>query len=188
VLAAMRKVPRHAFVPPEIRSRAYDDSALPIGFGLTISQPYIVAAMTEAAHVHAENRVLEIGTGSGYQAAVLAAMGCDVYTIEINADLAKRTELVFQQQGLRTIKRRTGDGYFGWSEAAPFDAILVTAAAAEVPKPLLDQLKVGGHLVIPLGTDEQVLTVVTKTSDGTTREPLLDVLFGPMLGAIRDRR
>src|SRR5258706_3541543 len=126
VLEAMRVVPRHQFVPHEIRGRAYADSALPIGFGLTISQPYIVATMTVAAHVRRGSRVLEIGTGSGYQAAVLAAMGCEVYTIEIDEELAKRTRAVFRFLGLRTIQFRTGDGYFGWADAAPFDAILVT--------------------------------------------------------------
>jgi len=190
VLAAMRKVPRHAFVPPEIRAQAYDDRALPIGFGLTISQPYIVAMMSEAAHVRPENRVLEIGTGSGYQAAVLAAIGCQVYTIEINEQLAKRTDLVFRQQGLHTIVNRTGDGYRGIADAAPFDAILVTAAAPEIPRPLLDQLKPGGRMVIPIGgADEQQLEVVTRDADGSIHEePLLDVLFGPMLGEIRKQK
>ena len=185
VLAAMRAVPRHEFVPPTIRPRAYDDSALPIGFGLTISQPFIVATMTEAAHVTKGSRVLEIGTGSGYQAAVLAALGCQVYTIEINDELAKRTDLVFRELGLHTIQFRTGDGYFGWPEAAPFDAILVTAAAPRVPKPLLDQLKPGGRIVIPVGVDDQNLEVVTKSADGTTVDDLMPVLFGPMTGEVR---
>jgi len=185
VLAAMRAVPRHEFVPPTIRTRAYDDSALPIGFGLTISQPFIVATMTEAAHVAKGSRVLEIGTGSGYQAAVLAAIGCQVYTIEINDDLAKRTDLVFRELGLHTIQVRTGDGYFGWPEAAPFDAILVTAAAPRVPKPLLDQLKPGGRIVIPVGIDDQNLEVVTKDAGGTTVDELMPVLFGPMTGEVR---
>jgi protein-L-isoaspartate(D-aspartate) O-methyltransferase len=185
VLAAMRTVPRHEFVPPTIRKRAYDDSALPIGFGLTISQPFIVATMTESAHVTKGSRVLEIGTGSGYQAAVLSALGCQVYTIEINDELAKRTDLVFRELGLHTIQFRTGDGYFGWPEAAPFDAILVTAAAPRVPKPLLDQLKPGGRMVIPVGTDDQNLEVVTKGADGTTVDELMPVLFGPMTGEVR---
>jgi protein-L-isoaspartate(D-aspartate) O-methyltransferase len=187
VLAAMRKVPRQEFVPPEIRAHAYDDRALPIGFGLTISQPYIVAMMTEAAHVRPEDRVLEIGTGSGYQAAVLAALGCQVYTIEINPDLAKRTDLVFRQQGLHTIQNRTGDGYRGMPDAGPFDAILVTAAAPEIPRPLLDQLKPGARMVIPVGgPDAQQLEVVTRDAKGIVHEEqLLDVIFGPMLGEIR---
>jgi protein-L-isoaspartate(D-aspartate) O-methyltransferase len=189
VLAAMRKVPRHEFVPPEMRVHAYEDRALPIGFGLTISQPYIVAMMTEAAHVRPENRVLEIGTGSGYQAAVLAALGCQVYTIEINPDLAKRTDLVFRNLGLHTIQNRTGDGYDGIPEAAPFDAILVTAAAPEIPKPLLDQLKPGGRMVIPVGDTEQRLEVVTRDArGGIHEEELLDVLFGPMLGKVRHEK
>lgn len=185
VLAAMRAVPRQSFVPPDIRARAYDDSALPIGFGLTISQPFIVATMTEAAHLTKGNRVLEIGTGSGYQAAVLSALGCQVYTIEINEGLAKRTDLVFRELGLHTIQFRTGDGYFGWPEAAPFDAIIVTAAAPRVPQPLLDQLKPGGRIVIPVGTDDQSLEVVTRDPHGTNVEELMPVLFGPMLGEVR---
>jgi protein-L-isoaspartate(D-aspartate) O-methyltransferase len=186
VLAAMRAVPRHEFVPPAIRSHAYDDSAQQIGFGLTISQPFIVATMTEAAHITAGNRVLEIGTGSGYQAAVLRQLGCQVYTIEIHDQLAKRTDAVFWYLGIHTIQFRTGDGYFGWPEAAPFDAILVTAAAPEVPKPLLEQLKPGGRIVIPIGgPDDQTLEVITRDADGVTTKELLPVLFGPMTGEVR---
>jgi len=188
VLAAMRAVPRHSFVPPAIRARAYEDSALPIGFGLTISQPFIVATMTEAAHIKRGSRVLEIGTGSGYQAAILSALGCQVYTIEINEELAKRTDLVFKDLGLTTIQFRTGDGYFGWPEAAPFDAIIVTAAAPRVPKPLLDQLKPGGRVVIPVGIDDQNLEVVTLDADGTHVEELMQVMFGPMTGEARRRK
>jgi len=182
VLAAMRKVPRHEFVPDAIRSRAYDDSALAIGFDQTISQPYIVAAMTEAARVGPGKRVLEIGTGSGYQCAVLAETGADVYSIEIDEELAKRTRAVFRYLNLRTIQFRTGDGYFGWKDAAPFDAILVTAAAPHVPPLLLEQLKPGGRMVIPVGDrDRQVLEVVTH--DGAP-EQLMEVIFGPMRGEI----
>ena len=183
LLAVMRAVPRHEFIPHDVRARAYADSALPIGFGLTISQPYIVAMMTQAAQLGPKCRVLEVGTGSGYQAAVLSQLGCEVYTIEINEGLAKRTRAVFRHLGLQTIQFRTGDGYYGWPDAAPFDAILVTAAAPEIPKPLLQQLKRDGRMVIPVGgPDEQVLEVITK--DGEPRE-LLPVRFGPMLGAIR---
>ncbi len=184
LLAAMRQVPRHLFVPHEVRSRAYADTALPIGFGLTISQPFIVATMTAAAHVKRGDRVLEIGTGSGYQAAVLNALGCEVYTIEIDEELAKRTRAVFRYLGLRTIQFRTGDGYFGWPDAAPFDAILVTAAAPDVPEPLFEQLKPGGRIVIPVGRDEQVLEAVTRDGDGTHVERLMDVLFGAMHGEV----
>ena len=185
LLAVMRSVPRHEFVPHEIRARAYADSALPIGFGLTISQPYIVAMMTQAAELGTKCRVLEIGTGSGYQAAVLSQLGCEVYTIEINEGLAKRTRAVFRHLGLQTIQFRTGDGYYGWPDAAPFDAILVTAAAPEIPKPLLEQLKTGGRMVIPVGgPDEQVLEVLTK--DGDAKE-LIPVRFGPMLGKVREQ-
>jgi protein-L-isoaspartate(D-aspartate) O-methyltransferase len=184
LLAAMRKVPRHLFVPHEVRARAYADSALPIGFGLTISQPYIVATMTSAAHIKRGDRVLEIGTGSGYQAAVLAAMGCEVYTIEIDEDLAKRTRAVFRFLNLRTIQFRTGDGYFGWPDAAPFDAILVTAAAPDVPPPLFEQLKPGGRIVIPVGTEEQELEVVTHDHEGVHTERLMEVIFGRMHGEV----
>jgi protein-L-isoaspartate(D-aspartate) O-methyltransferase len=189
VLAAMRQVPRHEFIPPDIRARAYADSALPIGFGLTISQPYIVATMTQAAHLEPGNRVLEIGTGSGYQAAVLSAIGCEVYTIEIDEGLAKRTRAVFRYLGLRTIQFRTGDGYFGWPDAAPFDAILVTAAAPDVPRPLLEQLKPGGRIVIPVGDpDGQNLEVITSDVNGAHVDSLMPVLFGPMSGEVRKRR
>jgi protein-L-isoaspartate(D-aspartate) O-methyltransferase len=189
VLAAMRDVPRHMFVPHEVRARAYDDSALPIGFGLTISQPYIVATMTSAAHIKRGDRVLEIGTGSGYQAAILYAMGCEVYTIEIEEELAKRTRAVFRHLGLRTIQFRTGDGYFGWADAAPFDAILVTTAAPVVPPPLLEQLKPGGRIVIPVGTrEEQFLEVVTREHGEMHTEQLMQVIFGSMHGEIDKSR
>jgi protein-L-isoaspartate(D-aspartate) O-methyltransferase len=182
VIAAMKTVPRHAFVPEGQRRRAYDDTALPIGFEQTISQPYIVAAMTEAAKVAPGDRVLEIGTGSGYQAAVLAALGADVYSIEIVEPLAKRTHALLAELGYDQLHLRIGDGYRGWSEAAPFAAIIVTAAPPAVPQPLIDQLAVGGRLVIPVGDDAQELRVLTKTPDGTTTEDLMDVMFVPMTG------
>jgi protein-L-isoaspartate(D-aspartate) O-methyltransferase len=189
VLAAMRRVPRHRFVPPDMRDRAYDDTALPIGFGLTISQPSIVAMMTEAAHVDSGDKVLEIGTGSGYQAAVLAELGAKVYTIEIHPELAERTGKLLDKLGLDSkISLQVGDGYFGWPLQAPFDAILVTCAAARVPPKLLPQLRPGGRMVLPLGDEtSQVLTVLTKNADGTyDQSALLEVLFGRMTGAIED--
>jgi protein-L-isoaspartate(D-aspartate) O-methyltransferase len=189
VLAAMKITPRHEFVPPSIRHRAYDDSPLPIGFDLTISQPYIVATMTEAAHVKAGDKVLEIGTGSGYQAAVLATMGAKVYTMELHPELSKRTQLVLKKLGYREISMRTGDGYFGWPDAAPFDAILITCATPTLPPALVEQLKVGGRIVAPIGDDyDQELMVITKTDDGLEHDALMGVRFGPMKGEIDKQR
>lgn len=189
VIAAMKITPRHEFVPPAIRHQAYDDRPLPIGFDLTISQPFIVATMTQAARVKAGDRVLEIGTGSGYQAAVLAMMGAKVYTIEIHEELAKRTKRVLERTGFREVQLRTGDGYFGWSDAAPFDAILITCAVPAIPPPLLAQLKLGGRIVAPIGDDfEQELVVLTKTPSGVVRESLMGVRFGLMHGEIDNRR
>jgi len=183
VLAAMRKVPRHEFVPDAIRSRAYDDSALAIGFDQTISQPYIVAAMTEAARVGPGKRVLEIGTGSGYQCAVLAETGADVYSIEIVQPLAERTHAVLARLGYDKLHLRIGDGYRGWPEAAPFDAIVVTAAPKQIPQPLIDQLAVGGRLVIPVGEQKaQRLEVVERGANGTVTKEMFDVEFVPMTG------
>jgi protein-L-isoaspartate(D-aspartate) O-methyltransferase len=184
VLAAMRSVPRHELVPEDVRDRAYEDRPLPIGFDVTISQPYIVAAMTEAAQLEPGERVLEVGTGSGYQAAVLAELGAEVYSIEIIEPLAKRTQADLARLGYgKRVHLRIGDGYRGWPEAAPFDAIIVTAAPAQVPQPLIDQLAVGGRLVIPVGADgEQQLKVITRDAKGTTSETLMDVRFVPMTG------
>ena len=188
VITAMRLVPRHAFVPPSVRDRAYDDRALPIGFDKTISQPYIVALMTEAAQVKAGDNVLEIGTGSGYQAAVLAMMGAQVTTIEIHKELTARTREVLKATGFSQVKLIEGDGYAGVPDAAPFDAIIVTCAAPKVPAPLIAQLKTGGRLVMPVGDMEQSIIALTKTADGTLkREIVLDgVLFGPMIGEIEE--
>ena len=188
VLAAMKITPRHEFVPPAIRHQAYDDRPLPIGFDLTISQPFIVATMTQAAQVKAGERVLEIGTGSGYQAALLAMMGAKVWTIEIHEELGKRTKLVLDKLGFRDVQMKIGDGYFGWPDAAPFDAILITCATPDVPAPLLDQLKVGGRIVAPLDDGYgQQLMIVTKTASGTQREWLMSVNFGPMKGKVEQR-
>jgi protein-L-isoaspartate(D-aspartate) O-methyltransferase len=184
VIAALRKVPRHEFVPGENQKRAYEDTPLQIGFEQTISQPYIVAAMSEAAHIRPGAKVLEIGTGSGYQAAVLAEMGADVYSIEIVEPLAKRTHAILARLGYTKLHLRIGDGYVGWPEAAPFDAIIVTAAPPTIPQPLVDQLKIGARLVIPVGEQhgDQDLRVITKTQSGSTSETLYPVRFVPMTG------
>jgi protein-L-isoaspartate(D-aspartate) O-methyltransferase len=189
VITAMRVTPRHEFVPPDIRYRAYEDNPLPIGFDKTISQAFIVATMTEAAHVKPGDKVLEIGTGSGYQAAVLALMGAKVYTMEIHPQLAARTGEVFKRLGYSSIHLKVGDGFYGWPEEAPFDAILVTCAAPSVPKMLVGQLKVGGRMVIPLGDEvSQTLDVITRaTKDHVDTEELMDVRFGPMIGEIEKK-
>jgi len=185
VLAAMRKVPRHAFVPDDYQGYAYADHPLPIGHDQTISQPYIVALMTELAGVRSGSRVLEVGTGSGYQAAVLAAMGCRVYSIEIIEPLARQAAELLEEQGYAGVSVRAGDGYAGWPEEAPFDAILITAAPPRIPEPLVEQLKPGGRLVVPLGDRFQELTVVTRTETGIETESVLPVRFVPMTGEIR---
>ncbi|MFP5378485.1 MAG: protein-L-isoaspartate(D-aspartate) O-methyltransferase [Vicinamibacteria bacterium] len=170
VLAAMRKVPRHRFVPESERGAAYGDHPLPIGHGQTISQPYIVAFMTEALGVGPGAKVLEIGTGSGYQAAVLGEIAGEVYTVEIVSPLAAQAAALLADLGYANVPVRDGDGYAGWPEHAPYDAIMVTAAPEEVPAPLVEQLAVGGRLVIPVGTVEQHLLVYTKQADGRLRE------------------
>ena len=180
---ALGKVERHRLVPPGEASRAYRNYPLPIGSGQTISQPFIVALMTEFMDVKPDDRVLEIGTGSGYQAAVLAELAKTVYTIEIIEALAQVAAARFQTLGYRNIVTRTGDGWHGWPEQAPFDAIMVTAAGKDIPQPLLDQLKPGGRLVIPVGSQSgaQTLMVVEKKPDGTTsRRNILGVRFVPL--------
>jgi protein-L-isoaspartate(D-aspartate) O-methyltransferase len=184
-LRAMRTVPRHRFVPPSLRALAYEDRPLPIGSGQTISQPYIVAVMTEQLRLTHRSRVLEVGTGSGYQAAVLAEIAAEVYTIEIVAPLADSAKLRLARLGYGRVHTRTGDGYVGWPEAAPFDAIIVTAAADSVPPPLLRQLRPGGRMVIPVGETnaDQVLLVIEKAADGRTMtRSLLPVRFVPLTG------
>lgn len=182
LLAALRRVPRHLFVPEADRGEAYADRPLPVGHGQTISQPYIVACMTEAAGVGARSRVLEIGTGSGYQAAVLAEMGADVCSIEIVPELADAARRTLAQVGYGTVEVRCGDGFRGWPERAPFEAILVTAAPPEVPPPLVDQLAPGGRLVLPVGCATQELVRITRDARGLLRETLLPVRFVPMTG------
>jgi protein-L-isoaspartate(D-aspartate) O-methyltransferase len=182
VIAAMRKVPRHEFVPEAQRRHAYEDAPLPIGHRQTISQPYIVAIMAENAQIRPGAKVLEIGTGSGYGAAVLAELAKEVYTIEILDPLAVEAGKTLDRLGYGNVHVRSGDGYRGWPEEAPFDAIVVTAAPPEVPAPLKDQLKVGGKLVCPVGTRTQWLRVITRTPEGFVEEPLLQVRFVPMTG------
>ncbi len=189
VLAAMRRAPRHEFVPTDLRRLAYTDYALPIGLEQTISQPYIVAFMSEALALEGDEKVLEIGTGSGYQAAVLAELAGAVYTIEIVPELAARARAALDHTGYDQVNTRTGDGYRGWPEEAPFDAIILTAAPDHVPQPLLDQLAVGGRLILPLGGDWQELVLLTKTAAGVvTRRVLLPVRFVPMTGEAEGER
>jgi protein-L-isoaspartate(D-aspartate) O-methyltransferase len=188
VLAAMASVPRERFVPAELAASAYADRPLPIGAGQTISQPYVVAFMTEAARLRGGERVLEIGTGSGYQAAVLAEIAAEVYTIEIVPELGERARARLDELGTPNIRLRIGDGYRGWSEAAPFDAILVTAAPEVVPAPLLEQLAPGGRLIAPVGpSGDQQLLRLTRTNDGLKEERLLPVRFVPMTGEAEKR-
>jgi len=182
VLAAMRKVPRHRFVPERLRKEAYGDYPLPIGEGQTISQPYIVGIMSELMKLTGGERVLEVGTGSGYQAAVLAELAKEVYSIEILEPLARRATATLRELGYGGVYVRTGDGYLGWPEAAPFDAIIVTAAPDHIPQPLVDQLKVGGRLVIPVGEYYQELLQCEKTPQGLLRKSIIPVRFVPLTG------
>jgi len=187
VLSALRSVPRHLFVPESLREQAYEDHPLPIGSDQTISQPYIVAAMTEALDPQPGDRVLEIGTGSGYQAAVLAELVDRVYTIEIVEDLALRARDVLARGGWKNVEVIVGDGYRGLPEHAPFDGILVTAAPREVPRPLLEQLAVGARLVIPVGDFFQDLQVFERTPEGIEERSLFPVRFVPMTGEAERR-
>ncbi|CAN5709648.1 protein-L-isoaspartate(D-aspartate) O-methyltransferase [soil metagenome] len=182
VLEAMGRVPRHLFIPAEGRASAYADHALPIGFGQTISQPYIVAFMTEALEVTREHRVLEIGTGSGYQAAVLAELAGEVFSIEIVEPLATRAKGVLEELGYTNVRVRAGNGYAGWPEEAPFDRIIVTAAPEAIPPALVDQLKPDGLLAIPVGVGEQTLRIMRKTRSGMSLLRTLPVRFVPMTG------
>jgi protein-L-isoaspartate(D-aspartate) O-methyltransferase len=182
VLAAMRSVPRHLFVPEAFIGRSYDDTALPIGDGQTISQPYTVAFMTQALRLKEGETVLEIGTGSGYQAAVLAAMGVRVFTIERNHDLLVRARKVLEQQKCR-VATRVGDGTVGWNEHAPYNGIIVTAAAPDIPEPLLKQLADGGHLVIPVGEMEmQSIVICTRRGEQFEKREERGFKFVPLIG------
>jgi protein-L-isoaspartate(D-aspartate) O-methyltransferase len=182
VLAAMQKVPRHLFVPEANRRWSYADGPLPIGYDQTISQPYIVAYMTQVLEPRTTDRVLEIGTGSGYQAAILAEVVKDVYTIEIVEPLAESAKMLLGDLGYDNVHVRAGDGYKGWPEAAPFDAIMVTCAPDHIPQPLVDQLAVGGRLVIPVGDYHQEIVIVTKTEKGVLQRRTIAVRFVPMTG------
>ena len=181
VLEVMRTVPRERFVPPDAARHAYEDTPLAIGFGQTISQPYIVAYMTEALDVQPRHRVLEIGTGSGYQAAVLGQLAREVYTIEIVSGLARTASSVLAELGYSNVHVREGDGYAGWPEQAPFDRIIVTAAPDEIPQPLIDQLAPGGRLVIPVGSqgETQWMTIVERTGAGVVERRTIPVQFVP---------
>jgi protein-L-isoaspartate(D-aspartate) O-methyltransferase len=181
VLAAMNRVPRHRFVPSDARSLAYEDRPLFIGRGQTISQPYIVAYMTEALGASSDDVVLEIGTGSGYQAAVLAEIVREVLTIEIVPELAERARQTLAELGYGKVHVRTGNGYAGWPERAPFSRIIVTAAPPEVPKALVSQLAIGGTMVLPVGRDLQEMRILTKTANGITERKTFPVRFVPMV-------
>lgn len=181
VIAAMLKVPRHEFVPDKWKDHAYEDHPLPIGFGQTISQPYIVASMTEVLDIKKSDKVFEVGTGSGYQAAVLAELAGTVYTIEIVKELAERAQDTLKRLGYRNITVKHGDGYKGMPEFSPFDAIIVTAAPPEIPEELVKQLKMGGRMVLPLGEDYQELVLIKKTEKGIEKKILYPVRFVPMI-------
>lgn len=190
VLGALRRVPRHRFVPAGLAGSAYLDRPLPIGEGQTISQPYIVAAMTQALALKPSDRVLEVGTGSGYQAAILAELVKDVYTVEILEGLGRGAERLLKELEYNNVRVRVGDGYKGWPEGAPFDAVIVTCAPEAVPEPLVRQLKVGGRLIIPVGPQggpepRQTLWLYVKTEKGLVRKDLMPVRFVPMTGEAR---
>jgi len=182
LLDAMRRVPRHMFIPENQRHEAYEDRPVPIGLRQTISQPYIVAYMTQALQLQEGDRVLEIGTGSGYQTAILGELVREVYTIEIISRLGERSKKSLADLGYRNICVRVGDGYKGWPDKAPFDAIIVTAAPPELPQPLLDQLKIGGRMIVPVGNIRQQLVFIQRTENGYEEKIMLPVAFVPMTG------
>ena len=186
VLQAMTRVPRHLFVPESLRPYAYEDRPLPIGREQTISQPYIVGYMTDVLQLEPSHRVLEIGTGSGYQAAVLAEIATHVYSIEIVAELAEGARRALTESGYRNVDVRTGNGYLGWPDRAPFDRIIVTAAPPTIPNALVDQLAVGGIMVVPVGTDYQEIAIISRSASGTTETRTIGVRFVPMISKPRD--
>lgn len=187
VLEAMREVPRHEFVPTAVKTRAYNDHPLPIGFGQTISQPYIVAFMLERLLLKSTDRVLELGTGSGYQAAILSKLVAQVFSIEIIDELSRRASADFQRLGYRNILLKSGDGYEGWPEFAPFDAITVAAATDQVPEPLIAQLREGGRMVIPVGDAfEQNLLLIEKHSGALRKRVMCPVRFVPFTRKAED--
>ncbi len=190
VLDAMSKIERHLFVDRSLRHKAYADYPLPIDEGQTISQPYVVALMTEALMLKPTERVLEIGTGSGYQAAVLAEIASEVFTIEIREKLAEKSEKLLKSLGYKNIKVKHSDGYYGWKEHAPFDAIIITAAANHIPVPLIKQLKEGGRIILPLGSIvySQILTLATKNKGELDVVQMGGVRFVPMVGEVQKRR
>ena len=188
VIAAMKSVQRHLFVPQNLVNRAYEDTPLPIGFNQTISQPFVVAYMTETAALTEKAKVLEIGTGSGYQTAVLAEIVSEVFSIEILPELAIRSRNLLDDLGYRNLTIKSGDGYQGWPEEAPFDAIVVTAAPNHVPPALIEQLAVGGKLIIPVGQVQQEMTIITKTDSGASTVQTLPVRFVPMTGEAQEQR
>jgi protein-L-isoaspartate(D-aspartate) O-methyltransferase len=187
VLRAMEAVPRHRFVPEDLRSSAYQDSPLPIGDDQTISQPYIVALMTDLLELDGDEKVLEIGTGSGYQAAVLGELADRVFTIEIVERLAAQARARLAELGYENVEVRAGDGYRGWPEEAPFDVIILTAAPPQIPQPLIDQLAEGGILVAPVGEVQQELLVVEKTAGGLSSREVIPVRFVPMTGEAQEK-
>lgn len=182
LIRAMLKIPRHKFVPENLRDIAYGDNPLPVGIEQTISQPYIVALMTELLRLNSGEKVLEVGTGSGYQTAILAEMGCKVYTIEILEPLSEKAQQVLKSLGYEDIHYKIGDGYRGWPQFAPFDAIIVTAAPDHMPQPLIEQLNTNGRMIIPVGAQYQELLLIKKTDKGTDMKTVTPVRFVPMTG------
>lgn len=182
LIRAMLKIPRHKFVPENLRDIAYGDNPLPVGIEQTISQPYIVALMTELLRLNSGEKVLEVGTGSGYQTAILAEMRCKVYTIEILEPLSEKAQQVLKSLGYEDIHYKIGDGYRGWPQFAPFDAIIVTAAPDHMPQPLIEQLKTNGRMIIPVGAQYQELLLTKKTDKGTDMKTVTPVRFVPMIG------